>query len=90
MTRCGCEDCAELSKFLLDPHTRQFTYGVRKDRRRHLRHQVQAEQLDVDTREVKTGSPHKIVFAKTNCRHERAVERHRAHLRALEDLADPG
>ena len=83
---CRCKDCDALSAFLRDPMEERWVYAVRKDRRRHLQAVTRREQLDIATREVKTGSPHKLVCTKTTGRYERAVERFDRHLKALARL----
>ncbi len=87
---CHCEDCRVLSDFLREPSEDRFSYGVRKDRRRHLQRIAAHEKLDVTTREIKTGSPHKIVFTKTTGRFERARDRFARHVEALAKLGDAG
>lgn len=85
--QCSCEHCRAVNAFLDDPVERVFAYGVRQDRRGHLDSQVRRESIDVDTRELKQGSPHKIVFTKNNRRYDRALSRYRGHLDALAALA---
>ncbi|MED5374454.1 MAG: 2OG-Fe(II) oxygenase [Myxococcota bacterium] len=86
---CDCEDCRALSSFLRDPSEDRWVYGVREDRRRHLKGVAKRERLDITTRVLKSGRPHKLVCTKTTGRYERAVDRFARHVNALALLEDP-
>lgn len=84
---CRCKHCSVLSTFLIDPGESVLTYSVRQEIRAHLGGVVAAEQLEVNTKEVRTGSPYKIVFTKNRSRYERARERFESHLHSKAVLA---
>jgi len=83
---CRCAHCLEVNQFLTDPEQERLTYGVAMSHRRHLDSQLHSERIDVVTRELKQGSPHKLVITKTNARHEQAARRHVEYLDALDAL----
>ncbi len=45
--KCACADCAELKRFLEDPHERVLRLKAGKDRRRHLHSQIDSNRIDL-------------------------------------------
>ncbi|MFU8803421.1 MAG: 2OG-Fe(II) oxygenase [Bradymonadaceae bacterium] len=83
---CPCEDCRALQKFIDSPKQREWTYGARKDRRRHLQYQITSQKCDIDCHTLAQGSPHKLVCKKNRKSYQRRVEQRKADLAALAGL----
>lgn len=82
---CRCAHCSAVSDFLEDPERETLAYGVRQDLRHHVRQHLRPE-MDLETHELRTSSPYKLVLTKVNRRYERAKRRYEEHLDALEAL----
>jgi hypothetical protein len=87
---CKCADCAELRRFLKDPHEPVHRFSVREDRRRHLESTIHTHRCDVDCKTERRGSPHTLVCTKNTASYEAALKKyhedqeHLATLRAIE------
>jgi hypothetical protein len=84
---CRCQDCRELARFALDPVEQTHRFRVRKDRRQHLREQIELHGLDMTHATERTGSPQTLVCAKTLRTFERHCARHRQDLTWIGELA---
>lgn len=62
---CGCELCVEVEAFLADPVATTHRIPTRKDRRRHLRRQLEAIGAEVRTATERRGRPFTLVLTKT-------------------------
>ena len=61
---CKCADCAELKRFLDDPHESEHRFRAVEARRRHLEEITRRHHCDLDLRTERKGSPHTLVCAK--------------------------
>lgn len=82
--RCRCDDCAELKRFLEDPHEPVHRFRLRQDRRSHLEGEILTHRLDLDRRTETKGSPHTLVCTKNMATYQGLLEAYHA---AQADLA---
>lgn len=81
---CKCELCAELKRFLQDPHEAVHRFSIRQDRRDHLAMTIRHDHCDVDTRTEKTRSPYTLVCTKNTASYKAALKKYHED---LDDLA---
>ena len=67
---CKCADCAELSKFLNDPHTKEHRFRAKEDRRRHLEFCIKEKHIDLDLTTARVGTPHTLVCTKNSASYD--------------------
>ncbi|WP_119345001.1 2OG-Fe(II) oxygenase [Facilibium subflavum] len=77
-TSCGCDLCDELVKFLSDVTWQEKTWPIAKEKRRHVGGVIYQANIPVSTKEVATGSPHKLVLTKDQDMHSIANKRYQA------------
>jgi hypothetical protein len=62
---CECEDCRALTRFLRDPAQRVGRFPVRKERRQHLRQQIDRHRCDLTHATERVRSPQTLVCTKS-------------------------
>lgn len=80
---CTCEHCKGLAEFMVHPQRQQWTLSARKDIRSHVESVIRSERLDLSTRTLRQGSPHKLQCTKNRNSYARKVERRRVETEAL-------
>jgi hypothetical protein len=65
---CGCENCCDLSAFLVDPTKERWSIRIAKPGRGHLRRCAQYADVDFET--IRTGSPLLLVATKNQRSYE--------------------
>jgi hypothetical protein len=66
----GCRDCAELKRFLKDPHEQVHRFSAAEDRRRHLEHEVRQHGCDLDLKTERRGRPYTLVCTKNTASYQ--------------------
>lgn len=61
---CVCKECLEAARFLADPTRDVWVLAIREEGRHHARHVLGQAGAEVDTSELRTGSPYKLVVRK--------------------------
>lgn len=87
---CKCADCQALSMFLRDPRMQVARFPLRKERRRHLHGQIEANHCDCTHVTDRRGSPQTLVCMKTQESYKRRLaqyERDQKRLAELDALA---
>jgi hypothetical protein len=86
---CRCADCAELSRFLDDPHEQVHRFPAPEARRRHLEDMIRQHHCDLDCKTERKGRPYTLVCTKNRASYQanlatfRQNQEHRAALRAI-------
>ena len=83
---CGCELCAELVGFCADPVSTELRIPVRKDRRKHLRSEIQRARVDLICETERSGSPHVLICTKTRDSHFRRRRQHSEDISQIKRL----
>jgi len=75
---CDCDLCFELGEFLGDPDARQLEWPLAKEKREHVRHQLDVYGLPVRHETRRSGRPYTLVLNKTEELFESGAEERRA------------
>ena len=92
---CRCADCAELRRFLEDPHEAVHRFSMGQDRRKHLEEKIRQHKCDLDTATERTRSPHTLVCTKNKASYQAELKTYRqdqqsvASVRAILDSLPP-
>ncbi len=81
--RCGCDLCAQLSRFLADPERTLFEWPIAKQKRRHVHGIIEVHAFPVTHRTRRTGSPYTLVLEKTRALFETEAAERKAWQREL-------
>ncbi|MDB5309914.1 MAG: hypothetical protein JWO38_4116 [Gemmataceae bacterium] len=87
---CKCKECAELKRFLTDPHEQVHRFRVREDLRRHLQDRARQHHCDLDFRTEETSRPYALVCTKNTASYQAKLktfhedQKHLAALRSIE------
>jgi hypothetical protein len=87
---CKCPDCAELKRFLEDPHESVHRFRVKQERRDHLEHRIREHKCDLDRKTERSGSPHTLVCTKNTASYQEKLKKyhqdqeHLATVRSIE------
>jgi hypothetical protein len=87
---CRCADCAELRRFLVDPHEAVHRFRAAEARRRHLEDSIRYNHCDLDRKTERTGSPHTLVCTKNAASYQeklRKYHRDQEHLATVRSIA---
>ncbi len=68
-SRCQCEDCKELNKFLKSNKSK-LIWPLAKDRRKHIHRIIEGLNIGLTHNTERKGSPHKLIITKTNKLHQ--------------------
>lgn len=83
---CDCEICAELKAFCRDPDASVRRFPLRKELRRHLHRQIDADGLDMSHETERRGSPYTLVCTKNRASHRRRLEQYAGDVGRMEAL----
>jgi hypothetical protein len=84
---CKCADCAEVKRFLVDPHEPVLHFRAAEPRRRHV--EAHIHQCDLDLRTERKGSPHTLVCTKNTASYNeklRKFHQDQQHLAAVRSI----
>ena len=87
---CKCAECAELKRFLEDPHESVHRFRARQERRDHLEQEIRAHKCDLDRKTERSGSPHTLVCTKNTASYQERLKKdhqdqeHLATVRSIE------
>jgi hypothetical protein len=81
---CGCDLCVHLQEFLADSSAVEVDWPPRTDGRQHVHRYIDAAELPVTHRTIRTGRPYVLHLAKKRDLHEREAGERR---QAVADLA---
>ena len=87
---CGCESCARLRTFCVDPAARVARFPLRRELRRHLHRQIDAHGLDIDHETERRGRPFTLVCTKNRRSHERRLAEYGDDVVWMRWLTDAG
>lgn len=87
-TRCKCEDCQELSRFLKDPKTETLRLPLAQERRRHLHQVIDNNKLDTTHVTERRGRPYTLVLTKTHASYDEASKAHQVDLDQLDKMRE--
>ncbi|MDD8047635.1 MAG: 2OG-Fe(II) oxygenase [Verrucomicrobiota bacterium] len=83
---CQCEDCIELMQFAVDPNLQQKRFPLNKDRRMHLHHRIEWDQMDMTHETERSGRPYTLVCTKTRRSFERRQNEYAQDLKIMNFL----
>jgi hypothetical protein len=86
---CRCPECAELKRFLNDPHEQAHRFPVREDLRQHLQHSIRQHNCDLDCRTERRGRPYTLVCTKNTASYQQRLStfhQDQEHLAALRSI----
>lgn len=89
--KCGCRDCAELKRFLLDSEHGEGRFQMAQARRRHLESLINRAGCDLNCKTDTRRNPQILVCTKNTASYERRLKQYRedlkslAHIRVLEE-----
>lgn len=83
---CNCKFCAALNQFLADPNLETTAIAAAEHQRGHIESEARKSQIDASSKLEKRGSPHRLVFTKTQDSYERAVKQFEADANVLIEL----
>lgn len=84
--KCGCQDCAELSRFLDNPDQAQWSFKAVEARRKHVEESIRSNRCDVDCKTDSSKRPYSLICTKNQASYRRRVEQRKNDLEALEQL----
>ena len=70
---CKCDNCARLVAFCHDPDARVGRFSLRQDLRSHLEMSIESNNLEIDYRTERRGSPHTLVCTKNRAGFKRRL-----------------
>ena len=76
-------DCAELKRFLEDPHEAVHRFSMGQDRRNHLEEKIRQHKCDLDTTTERTRSPHTLVCTKNKASYQAELKTYRQDQQSL-------
>jgi len=80
---CKCADCAELRRFLEDPHEAVHRFSMRQDRRSHLEEKIRQHKCDLDFTTERKRSPHTLVCTKNKASYQAELKTYRQDQQSL-------
>jgi predicted 2-oxoglutarate/Fe(II)-dependent dioxygenase YbiX len=83
---CRCTICNDIATFLLNPNQATITIRERQSLRDHAEGVIRADNLDVSTATIRSGTPHGLVLAKNTGSYDRALKRYQEDLKRIADL----
>jgi predicted 2-oxoglutarate/Fe(II)-dependent dioxygenase YbiX len=83
---CKCADCAELKRFLEDPHEAARRFSMRQDRRSHLEEKIRQHKYDLNTTTERTRSPHTLVCTKNKASYQEKLRTYRQDQQSLAEV----
>lgn len=84
---CKCKDCATLGEFLQSSTLQDMRWPLSKERRKHIHQVIDGLGIPVTHETKHSGSPHKLILAKTRKLHSQAKQRFGSLEHALSRLA---
>jgi len=83
---CSCQYCQQLGRFLESPSSSRLEIKARQNDRLHLEEKIRRKVLDLDTKTICKGSPHRLVLTKNEASYQRACLKHQEDLGKLKTL----